>query len=158
MRDLQAARNELAAANQQPITPTTIEQRQQAVSALDAATLEAIAADSQLRTLADARREMREMVENGIKTPSQRAKLDALYVEINDIMNAAITKRDATEALIDELARALKDALDTIQTAKRYFPKSIRNRDCFSLLNCEANSIRPALRHATSHQEARRGR
>lgn len=59
--------------------------------------------------------------------------------------------RDQHNALFNshaELLGALQDALKVIQTAKRYFPKSIKNSDKFHLLNIEANSIRPAIHNA----------
>lgn len=52
-------------------------------------------------------------------------------------------------AAAPELLRACQDALEIIQTAKRYFPKSIKNRDTFHLCNIEENSIRSAIRKAT---------
>ena len=52
-------------------------------------------------------------------------------------------------AAAPEMLTALHDALDIIQTAKQYFPKSIKDRDTFHLLNIEANSIRAAIAKAT---------
>jgi hypothetical protein len=62
---------------------------------------------------------------------------------------------DPREALIDELAEALREARGILETARGYFPKSIRNRDTFSLLSVEANAIGPAIAHAKAHQEDR---
>lgn len=47
-----------------------------------------------------------------------------------------------------QLYAALKAASEILETAKRYFPKSIQNADRFSLENVLANSIRPALAQA----------
>lgn len=60
-----------------------------------------------------------------------------------DIANAQLI------AAAPELLRACRYALEIIQTAKRYFPKSIKNRDTFHLCNIEENSIRSAIRKAT---------
>jgi hypothetical protein len=43
------------------------------------------------------------------------------------------------------LLTALKEARQVLETAKQYFPKSIRNRDCFQLLNVLANSVDPTI-------------
>lgn len=51
-----------------------------------------------------------------------------------------------------EILAALEDAMEIIQIAKTYFPKSIKNRDRFRLLNIEANSIRPAIAKATGKE------
>ena len=50
---------------------------------------------------------------------------------------------------VPALLDALKEAAEIIATAKRYFPKSIKNSDRFKLLNIEANSVLPAIRKAT---------
>ena len=47
-----------------------------------------------------------------------------------------------------ELLKALKDAKAMLKTACRYFPKSVKNSDRFSLLNVLANSIEPAIARA----------
>lgn len=44
-----------------------------------------------------------------------------------------------------ELLEALKDAQKMLKTASRYFPKSIKNRDRFDLLNTLANSVNTAI-------------
>ena len=44
-----------------------------------------------------------------------------------------------------ELLAALKDAQKMLKTASRYFPKSIKNRDRFDLLNTLANSVNTAI-------------
>jgi len=49
-----------------------------------------------------------------------------------------------------EMLQALRDALEVLETAHRYFPKSIKNRDTFQLLNVEANSVRAAIAKATT--------
>ena len=43
---------------------------------------------------------------------------------------------------------ALKDARGMLETASRYFPKSIKNRDRFDLLNILNNSVEKAIRAA----------
>ena len=47
-----------------------------------------------------------------------------------------------------ELLQALKQARTMLETAIRYFPKSIRNSDRFSLLNVIANAVTPAINKA----------
>ena len=47
-----------------------------------------------------------------------------------------------------DMLEALHEALKVMQLAKRYFPKSIKNPDKFTLLNVEANSILKAIRKA----------
>ena len=47
-----------------------------------------------------------------------------------------------------DLLTALKEARAMLETASRYFPKSIRNGDRFSLLNTLANSVEPAIAKA----------
>lgn len=47
-----------------------------------------------------------------------------------------------------EMLQALRDALEVLETAHRYFPKSIKNSDTFNLLNVEANSVRAAIAKA----------
>lgn len=48
-----------------------------------------------------------------------------------------------------ELLAALVSARELLETAKRYFPASIKNADTFSLLNVLANTITPAIEKAT---------
>jgi hypothetical protein len=43
---------------------------------------------------------------------------------------------------------ALREARSVLETAERYFPKSIRNHDTFSLLNVLANAVGPAIAKA----------
>ena len=43
---------------------------------------------------------------------------------------------------------ALKDADEMLSLARQYLPKSIKNTDTFRLLNCQANSVRKALKEA----------
>lgn len=50
-------------------------------------------------------------------------------------------------AATDMLA-ALEAARDVLEVAKNYFPKSIRNRDKFALLNTLANAVEPAIAKA----------
>lgn len=47
-----------------------------------------------------------------------------------------------------KLIAALKDARDVLNTARRYFPKSVKNADTFQLLNVLANSVKPAIAEA----------
>jgi hypothetical protein len=59
--------------------------------------------------------------------------------------------RDEHNAVVNEnvdLLAALKDAAEVLRTARRYFPKSIKNSDTFHLLNIEANSVGKAIRKA----------
>lgn len=51
-------------------------------------------------------------------------------------------------AAAPELLDALKEARSMLETASRYFPKSIRNLDRFSLLNVLANAVNPAIAKA----------
>lgn len=51
-------------------------------------------------------------------------------------------------AAAPELLDALKEARSMLETASRYFPKSIRNSDRFSLLNVLANTVNPAIAKA----------
>ena len=51
-------------------------------------------------------------------------------------------------ATAPELLEALKEAQRMLKTAIRYFPKSIRDSDRFSLLNVLANSVNPAIAKA----------
>jgi len=51
-------------------------------------------------------------------------------------------------AAAPDLLQALEDAKSMLETASRYFPKSIKNGDRFSLLNTLANSVNPALAKA----------
>ena len=48
------------------------------------------------------------------------------------------------------MLEALHEALKVMQLAKKYFPKSIKNPDTFTLLNVEENSILKAIRKAES--------
>jgi len=51
-----------------------------------------------------------------------------------------------------DMLEALHEALNVMQLAKKYFPKSIQNSDTFTLLNVEENSIRKAIRKAEGGQ------
>ena len=51
-------------------------------------------------------------------------------------------------AAAPDLLTALKEARSLLETASRYFPKSIKNGDRFSLLNVLANSVNPAIKKA----------
>lgn len=51
-------------------------------------------------------------------------------------------------AAAPDLLAALQNAKAMLETASRYFPKSIKNGDRFSLLNVLANSINPAIAKA----------
>lgn len=46
------------------------------------------------------------------------------------------------------LLSALEAAKEVLETAKQYFPKSIKNGDRFSLLNVLANAVNPAITKA----------
>lgn len=50
-----------------------------------------------------------------------------------------------TDERIKMLEDALRDAKSVLVTARKYFPKSIRNRDTFSLNNVISNSVDRAL-------------
>ena len=56
--------------------------------------------------------------------------------------------RCAVHGAAPDLLTALKEARAMLETASRYFPKSIRNGDRFSLLNTLANSVEPAIAKA----------
>ena len=61
------------------------------------------------------------------------------------------TQKTANARLIaaaPELLDALKEARSMLETASRYFPKSIRNSDRFSLLNVLENVVNPAIAKA----------
>lgn len=51
-------------------------------------------------------------------------------------------------AAAPEMLRALEDAAAILEIAHRYFPKSIKNRDTFSLCNIQANSVNKAINKA----------
>lgn len=51
-------------------------------------------------------------------------------------------------AAAPELLAALKEARSMLETASRYFPKSIHNSDRFSLLNVLENEVKPAIAKA----------
>ena len=51
-------------------------------------------------------------------------------------------------AAAPDLLYALKEAKAILETAKAYFPKSIKNRHTFSLLNVLANAVDPAIAKA----------
>ena len=51
-------------------------------------------------------------------------------------------------AAAPEMLEALKDARRMLETASRYFPKSIKHADRFSLCNVLANSVNKAIRKA----------
>ena len=176
MRELEAARNELTAANQQPITPTNITRRQMAADELDRHTLEAIAPSQPLEKVVDALATgLAECCTDHGATAYQRPakfarqRLDAITQAAYAALHRAAEIRqaqpfeypeaaapDPREELIDQLAAALEAARKVLSDAHQYFPKSIRNRATFILLNTEANAVVPALAAATLHQEARR--
>ena len=52
-------------------------------------------------------------------------------------------------AAAPDLLAALEAARDVLELANRYFPKSVQNRDTFSLLNTLANAVKPAIAKAT---------
>jgi hypothetical protein len=51
-------------------------------------------------------------------------------------------------AAAPEMLRALEDAAEVLAMAHQYFPKSIKNRNTFHLLNIEANSVKKAIAKA----------
>ena len=51
-------------------------------------------------------------------------------------------------AAAPDLLDALIEARRILETASRYFPKSIKNSDRFSLLNVLANAVNPAIEKA----------
>ena len=51
-------------------------------------------------------------------------------------------------AAAPDLLSALEAAKEVLETAKQYFPKSIKNGDRFSLLNVLANAVNPAITKA----------
>lgn len=51
----------------------------------------------------------------------------------------------ALEERVRTLEAALVEARQVLETAKQYFPKSIRNADRYSLLNVLANAVGPAI-------------
>jgi len=51
-------------------------------------------------------------------------------------------------AAAPDLLEALKSAEAVLETASRYFPKSIRNGDRFSLHNVLKNAVKPAIAKA----------
>ena len=51
-------------------------------------------------------------------------------------------------AAAPDMLQALKEARSMLETASRYFPKSIKNRDRFELLNVLTNAVEPAIRKA----------
>ena len=57
----------------------------------------------------------------------------------------ADTMLGAAYMRIQTLESALISAQKVLETAGRYFPKSIKNADRFSLLNVLANAVNPAI-------------
>lgn len=55
------------------------------------------------------------------------------------------------EILIAELYQALLAAQQELQNAKKYYPKSIKNSDTFSLLNTLANAVETAIAKAQKY-------
>ena len=55
-------------------------------------------------------------------------------------------------AAAPELLAALIEARSVLETASRYFPKSVKNSDRFSLLNVLANAVEPAIAKATGNE------
>lgn len=51
-------------------------------------------------------------------------------------------------AAAPDMLDALKAALRVLETARRYFPKSVSNSDTFTLLNVSENSVRRAIAKA----------
>lgn len=82
-------------------------------------------------------------------TPVLEMRLHERDCAVNKLLhdNARLLAHAAN--VLPELVEALKDAREVLQTADRYFPKSIKNRDRFRLLNVMANSVSPALAKAT---------
>lgn len=83
---------------------------------------------------------------------------EQVYVIDNPRMNFVCRMEEGTQeqktanalliAAAPELLDALKEARSMLETASRYFPKSIRNLDRFSLLNVLANTVNPAIAKA----------
>ena len=161
MRELEAARNELTAANQQPITPTNITRRQMAADELDRHTLEAIAPSQPLEKVVDALATgLAECCTDHGATAYQRPakfarqRLDAITQAAYAALHRAAEIRQAStpdprEELIDELAAALDRITDYITDLSQ------GGRD-YDEQDASMQQAIDALNAATSHQEARR--
>lgn len=169
MRELEAARNELTAANQQPITPTNITRRQMAADELDRHTLEAIAPSQPLEKVVDALATgLAECCTDHGATAYQRPakfarqRLDAITQAAYAALHRAAEIRqaqpfeypeaaapDPREKLIDELAAALDRITDYITDLSQ------GGRD-YDEQDASMQQAIDALNAATSHQEARR--
>ena len=89
---------------------------------------------------------------------SQDAETNEIPIKSGKSILARVAPRphwDATQesnarliAAAPDLLYALKEAKLMLETAKAYFPKSIKNRDRFSLLNVLANAVDPAIAKA----------
>ena len=83
---------------------------------------------------------------------------EQVYVIDNPRMNFVCRMEEGTQeqktvnarliASAPELLYALKEARSMLETARRYFPKSFRNSDKFSLLNVLENAVKPAIAKA----------
>jgi len=74
--------------------------------------------------------------------PADRVLFAAEGGSLEDSANARLI------ASAPDLLHGLKAAKEVLETAKRYFPKSIKNADKFHLLNVLENVIRPAIEKA----------
>jgi len=101
-----------------------------------------------------------------MKQPTPPQSVNGIWFTEDDLTgaifhNATITttgqctKQEARQAArmmlaAPDMLQALKDALEIFKTARKYFPKSVRNADRFNLINIEANSVRNAIAKATA--------
>jgi hypothetical protein len=83
------------------------------------------------------------------------ARNDRVVVALCGTGNEAVANAEFIVRAVnahDELLEALKEAEKVLETASRYFPKSIQNNDRFHLLNVLANAVRPAIAKAEGTQ------
>lgn len=80
-----------------------------------------------------------------------QTEIPVIVAQVTKLRSGSAEEREANAELLaaaPELLSALKNARGMLETASRYFPKSIKNGDRFSLLNVLANSVNPAIRKA----------
>jgi len=65
---------------------------------------------------------------------------------VSGLGNDATAVRALADQRIQTLEAALTDAKGVLETARQYFPKSIRNGDRFHLENVLENAVNKALR------------
>lgn len=90
----------------------------------------------------------------GIYTPDTRISVMQEFRESG--FGPQDEEQEANARLIaaaPELLDALKEARSMLETASRYFPKSIHNSDRFSLLNVLTNAVNPAIAKAEGEAE-----